>query len=888
MIALLVSAAGAAAARQEAAQDPVAEAEAEEAKAKERRKLNKLEDIDSMLDEREKKLKERALPPFELTKSNVAPFDVLPYVKPGHWVSMGFDFQANLADFRGSLVTAGVPLGGSHTMVYTRPANLTKRTLTRLRIELMTPSVPRQLGIELTRRDLAGPVFLSNATMLPLPAHQMLVLVLAKNPSPYASWMKLNATLPFSSSRTPEDLDKSRYYRIVTPQTPERPQVPDNPLAWTTISHVFWDNLPAETLSVDQQQSMLDWLHFGGQLVIAGGAGAWFAPLQESMLGPYLPADIGAENRLLDRKALEPLAKRYRPMSLSEEVLFREESTAPVPAPAPDPEVLAGKFDPNGTEMSDPRYKPAEPILPDVKRPVYFVGLTPREGFAVRVLRVGDEQSAILAVERRVGRGRITMLAFNPNDPAFLSWRGFDSLVRRVILRREEEGLASAERIGTGDSRFQSAITTRTYRFMGAPSLSWFRLASRDLGSSRAPSIAPPPNQGAPGPAIPPQPKAELVNGQAQPIYTEAGDLAALPDQPLAEWNDNADAPNIARQVLIDSSGIHIPGSDFVLKVLFAYAIALVPLNWLICRVILRKKELAWAIMPVLALGFAIGVERAAAFDLGYDSASNEVDLLEVQSPYARAHLSRFGSIYSSGRQSYSLAFPDNATALALPMAGGSRSRADEAIESVFETAPVPTLRNFPVQPRSLAMYRAEEMAEIGGTIRLDRDPAGRPVIVNDTEIELRDAEFIDVANKTRMRIGAIAPRSRMAVPDEPAPPDGSAPPARLVGKLTAGSWIDRLALASFGSPADEGELRLLAWTPGASPGMEISPKMERRTGITVILAHLRFGTDQAPTPDESERRYDVLAPAPRKPQDKTVRSSTEGSASPAGARDAR
>ena len=117
----------------------------------------------------------------------------------------------------------------------------------------------------------------------------------------------------------------------------------------------------------------------------------------------------------------------------------------------------------------------------------------------------------------------------------------------------------------------------------------------------------------------------------------------------VADWNDLTRFPTLSRDLLEEASGISIPSSDFVLKVILAYLIAVVPLNWLICRFVLNRREWAWVVVPLVALGFAIGVQRVAAYDVGFDSASDEIDLLEVHGEYPRAHLSRFASLYTTG-----------------------------------------------------------------------------------------------------------------------------------------------------------------------------------------------------------------------------------------------
>ena len=66
-------------------------------------------------------------------------------------------------------------------------------------------------------------------------------------------------------------------------------------------------------------------------------------------------------------------------------------------------------------------------------------------------------------------------------------------------------------------------------------------------------------------------------------------------------------------------------------------------------------------VVPILALGFAVGVERAAAYDVGYDSSCDEIDLIETHGDLpARAHLSRFASLYSTGRvRSSTISYPE-------------------------------------------------------------------------------------------------------------------------------------------------------------------------------------------------------------------------------------
>ena len=56
--------------------------------------------------------KEKTLPAIEFFRSQVAPFDVLPYVKPNHWVTLSFELRANYDDYQGWLQTGRCPCSG--------------------------------------------------------------------------------------------------------------------------------------------------------------------------------------------------------------------------------------------------------------------------------------------------------------------------------------------------------------------------------------------------------------------------------------------------------------------------------------------------------------------------------------------------------------------------------------------------------------------------------------------------------------------------------------------------------------------------------------------------------------------------------------------------------
>jgi hypothetical protein len=783
-------------------------------------RLQILSDPDAL----KKKLeKDKSRPPFEFFRSQVAPFDVLPYVKPYHWSTVFMDLRANHQDYDGSLQFFPVALPGMPLeVIYAREARLVKEQRSRLGMQTMLPGFPKdkELSIELLQPGAIRYDELWQVPLRLLPPHQMLVVVLSKeSANHFASWNRLPSFIPAGSDREdPMGLELQRYYRLVLPEESDKAFLSAHPLTWTSISHVVWDGLPPDSLSVSHQQAMLDWLHWGGQLVLIGGAGPTYSIFRESFLGNYLPADPTNENALLGEAALKPLSDAYPPTVLPA-IPLEQDPTNPRAQPDPVP------FTPGG-------YKRPVPITPPKGRPVFVTGLRPHPGAST--ISLGEGSPHLLAVEARVGRGRITMLTINPTDPSLVAWPGLDTLIRRVVLRRPEEAPAAPNAFG---------VVSPGAPQLEGPDLSWYRIASRDVGAEAE--------------AI--RNRAILAARQAptpSPIYgvpanrsssMGTAEETALSRTGVAEWRDTAVLPRLCRDALEKASGISVPSSQFVLRVILAYIIAVVPLNWLVCRLLLNRREWAWVVVPLLALGFAVGVERVAAYDMGYDSACDEIDLLEVQSDYPRAHLSRFAALYTTGRAKYNIAYPNEPTAVALPYNNERSISGEDVTTAIWQSYPVPALQSFTVQPRSLAMFRGEQMLGLSGPIALEADQTRR-LIVNHSEFELRDAVLVDFAGRGQSGetyLGTIAAgasielgeRKQRAAPGQVEAHKG--PDPRPVLAELRRAWEDR--------PENSGELRLVAWIAQPMGGQTFEPPLDRYRGLTAVLVHLRYGSPPSP-----------------------------------------
>jgi hypothetical protein len=800
--------------------------------------------------------KEKTRAAYEFFRSQVAPLDVLPLAKPYHWSTLTLDARANHEDYEGSLQFLPILLPGMpQEVVFGREARLVKEQRTSLRMQVMLPRVPKELNVELLR---PGAIRFDELWQVPfrlLPPSQMLVVVLSKDSATqYASWNRMPCLVPSSSDREdPMTLELQRYYRMVLPEEPDKPFLSPHPLTWASISHIIWDSMPPDSLSISHQHAMLDWLHWGGQLILIGGAGPTFSIFRESFLGPYLPAEPTGENKLLGEDELKPLAASYRPPA---------QPASPGEPGSPASRRQSVYFQP----YANP-YAKAVPIKPPQNRPVFVAGLRPRPGAATVAL--GEGSPHYLAVESRVGRGRITMLTINPTDPTLAAWPGLDTLIRRVVFRRPEEpGPSMVVDDATGARR-------PVRRSLEGPDLSWYRIISRDAGAEAEHTrlMAQQSARTAAESANRLNPPAVTAPSLAAPsqLGVEAEE-AALGHAGVAEWRDTTSLPRLSRDLLEKASGISVPSSQFVLKVILAYVLAVVPLNLLICRVILRRREWAWVVVPLLALAFAVGVERVAAYDLGYDSACDEIDLLELQGGFPRAHLTRFASLYTTGRAKYSIAYPNDPTALALPFNNERSIGGEDVTTAIWQSYPVPTLQSFAVQPRSLAMYRAEEMLGLSGPIRLE-DGGARRTLVNGTDLELRDAVLVDFAgtgDRLERYLGTLAPGQTVDL--EP----GAGGKLPTLGEGFDGPdpapFLDQLRRNTENRPENSGELRLVAWLPRPVEGQVFEPALDRHRGITAVVVHLRYGSP--PSPDgprynqlaagEAQSRVPVAGPEPR------------------------
>ena len=166
---------------------------------------------------------------------------------------------------------------------------------------------------------------------------------------------------------------------------PSAAALPTQPLCWTSVAYVVWDDVLPAFLTPEQRQAMLDWLHWGG-LIISG------------------PQTLDTRARHVSRTVFASHCRRnYQVLDAASLAELNAQWT-----------VAIGRDRANVTLV--------EPWsgIKLAKHPA-----------AEFVIGTGE-----LVVERRVGRGRVVATAFRLTEQDLINWRSFDSFFNGCILRR--------------------------------------------------------------------------------------------------------------------------------------------------------------------------------------------------------------------------------------------------------------------------------------------------------------------------------------------------------------------------------------------------------------------------------------------------------------------
>lgn len=394
------------------------------------------------LAEEKKKKKDLEIGPLlpllgqELSEDESADLQPKIVVKPGHWTPTVQKMQANYDDFVGHASTMLVDDNKQPTTLRdtrftfqsTRPVVLAKGREKMVEGQLFVPEhdAGEFVRSRLINRNSGAQVHQADPSLVKIPSYQYLLVVLAKEPSRYG-FLKVTDTV---RAEWEEEYDEASqiHYRVVLADATDRIILSPNLFSWTSIAYLVWDEVDATQLSPEQQQAFVDWLHWGGRLIINGPDS--LDTLRGSFLDEYLPAE-GAGVRNISADDLRGWSNYWSKRT-------------------------------NG--------KPLPPFAPD--RPLSGVKLAPRED-AREVAGGGG-----LFYERNVGRGSIVVSAMQLTQRELVNWPGYDSFLNAALLgrprRRFSEGAYGGMCIDWFDLREQR---------LDAHLTTGLRLFTRDAGS---------------------------------------------------------------------------------------------------------------------------------------------------------------------------------------------------------------------------------------------------------------------------------------------------------------------------------------------------------------------------------------------------------------------
>jgi len=450
------------------------------------------EELKKLADEKKKKdpLEIGHLLPLlgqELSEDELA--DQVPklLVKPGHWMPTVQKMQANYDDFVGSTSSTltndrkqPVALGHTHyTYQSTRPVVLAKGREKMVDGLLYVPedSAGTHASSRLINRDSEAEVSQSDPRLVKMPSYQYFLVVLAKEVSRYG-FLKVTDTVR-AEWEGEDEASSQIHYRVVLADATERIALSPSLFSWTSIAYLVWDEVDATRLSAEQQQALVDWLHWGGRLIINGPDS--LDTLRGSFLDEFLPA-----------KSTGP--RKISAADLSEWSQYWSNRTS-------------GKQLPSLTPV----------------RPLSGVQLAPSEG--AREVAGG----AGLFYERNIGQGSIVVSAMQLTERELINWPGFDGFLNAALLRRPRrsfsEGFYGGLRVDWLDLPQQR---------LDAHLITGLRLFSRDAGSQANIQEVLPPNP-TPFGSQQPEPRTQIDRPGGLASWNEFGPVSTASREVLVK-----------------------------------------------------------------------------------------------------------------------------------------------------------------------------------------------------------------------------------------------------------------------------------------------------------------------------------------------------------------
>lgn len=729
-------------------------------------------------------------------------------VKPGHWYQIRNKLKANFGDesLTASLAVTdreGNPLPNvwsDSSLEFKRNVSLAVGQEKAIDVLVLHPDVAPQRDDEFdqekktssirtrfTLRGLGTPILEETFPNKFLEGYQYDMVILSRDLSRHTFWRGLDCVV----WRRTDDLQANRFvpYHIIDVTEEElATHFPSRLATMTCMSHIVLNDASLSVLGEDQQSALLDWLHFGGTIIVNGPEAV--STIESSILKPWVPLVSTSEGEWTQESQSEFDRNWSIRIAGGERVPFRPDRKIPI---------LSGTLAPDAQWV---------PML---------------EG---------------LVAERLIGQGRIVMTTFPMADAAFLRWPSYSSLIHNGILRKPHRTPSVGDEAKTMYAEpYEGTERNPVHNTR-------LRIWARDFDLSLI------------------RTDSEVLNTQS---IDGAAKFPAAKTTSLGAWNPSSRVLEHATNCLRESSGIKVPQISTIMKLLIGYLVVLVPLNWLLFRLIGRV-EWAWIAAPILSLVGAIVVAKSVQLDVGFSRSQTSYGFLECHNGYNRAVLSNFNALYTSLSTNYEAVYR-NGDGIVLPVPRASTRKGlgdNESIDYWVADERGSGLQRFPVLSNTTGLLQSEETLAMAGPIQWAMDTERRSVsATNDSELAIKDVGLIGLDKDGRLIkgwVGSLEPgatsEASWSYPteDDRWLSDWDANPILKKPDVIRASdgrlWTDQslddvylgalLMVIAQRYPLQHGECIALGWTDKNPSRLEISPTTVQQKHKTLVLMHVR------------------------------------------------
>ena len=543
------------------------------------------------------------------------------------------------------------------------------------------PSV--SIFMRYAQRGLGAPIVDETFITRILEDYQYDMLVLSRNVSNHIFWRGLDCIVwPLYE---PDMRFKVNPHRIIDIAEEEMAQaIPSELMTMTSISHMVINDVALNILPQNQQDAILDWLHFGGTIIINGPEA--IAGIETSFLRDYAPLQKTSTGQL----SQEQIDSLNNPDAWCLRIADKPASESTVPLKPDGPiSILTGQLGPESS------------WIPEL------------EG---------------LVSERLVGQGRIVMTSFPMNHSSLINWPSYSSLIHNAILRKpsrdvrfdpERKEFSMYYQRSKGALEQDMRLNTR------------LRLWARDLETSvskerKAPSLR-----------IEDLPKKSIAFGA---------------------WNEQSLMTNVAANYLKNLSGVTVPNLQTIIKWLLAYLAVLVPINWLVFRLIGRL-ELAWLAAPLIAIAGVFVIAKAVELDVGFSRSQTSIQLIEVHPDYPRAVLSSYHALYSSLTTNYKVVYPEGQGVITPMPQHRQRSimSGNNLLPYRIADQDGSGFQSFPVLSNTIGMVQSEEVVSLDGKLSWSIDEKSKAFeVVNDSVASIQNVILLGLTQQGDLLLGKV------------------------------------------------------------------------------------------------------------------------------------